>query len=378
MNDMSPQPSAPFVVEAEPLQPLFSTSVELDPASLEMLVQQGFPLGLAKELKRSKAAHPIRYWILDNSGSMRTTDGRRLIGNRDSVMAVACSRWTELQQTVEYHAQLAGLLHSLTVFRTLNPPTTGSVPGSQEFSVASTPDPSIMEGQVETALEIIRKLEPYGVTPLTQHMDEIYQRIKLMEDSLRSQGQRAVLVVATDGLPSDDYGNSSDAVNKLFVDSIRRLQTLPVWIVIRLCTNDDSVVDFYNNLESDLESPLEVIDDFFGEGQEIHKANPWLTYGLSLHRCREMGYHHRVFDMLDEKLLGKDEFLEVLRLLFGEELAHAPDIHLNWTGFRSFLSNVIHKQGKTWDPVSRKMQFWVDLKKVDRYYGSRHGVCCTM
>ena len=51
-------------------------------------------------------------------------------------------------------------------------------------------------------------------------------------DQLRSNGQRAVVVIATDGESSD--GDIAQAM--------RRLQTLPVWVVIRLCTDDDKIV----------------------------------------------------------------------------------------------------------------------------------------
>ena len=31
--------------------------------------------------------------------------------------------------------------------------------------------------------------------------------------------------------------------------------------------------------------------------------NPWLNYSPPLHRAREIGAHHRIFDVLDERLL---------------------------------------------------------------------------
>ena len=73
-----------------------------------------------------------------------------------------------------------------------------------------------------------------------------------METELRNNDQQAVIVLATDGLPSDDQGHSSEAVLRTFVDSLKNLQSLPVWIVVRLCTDDEGVVDYYNSLDQEV------------------------------------------------------------------------------------------------------------------------------
>jgi hypothetical protein len=49
------------------------------------------------------------------------------------------------------------------------------------------------------------------------------------------------------------------------------------------------------------------LDDFAGEGQEVHHVNPWLTYGLPLHTAREFGLTEKVFDLLDERALAPSE-----------------------------------------------------------------------
>lgn len=59
-----------------------------------------------------------------------------------------------------------------------------------------------------------------------------------------------------------------------------------VWVVIRLCTDEQPVVDFYNALDSVLELPLEVLDDHLNEAKECHQFNSWLNYALPLHRCK--------------------------------------------------------------------------------------------
>ena len=46
---------------------------------------------------------------------------------------------------------------------------------------------------------------------------------------------------------------------------------------------------YWNQVDSQVELSLDVLDDFVGEAIEIYQFNPWLTYGLPLHRAREFG-----------------------------------------------------------------------------------------
>jgi len=61
-------------------------------------------------------------------------------------------------------------------------------------------------------------------------------------------------VIATDGESTD--GNLADAM--------KPLEELPVWVVIRLCTDEDSVVEYWNNIDSQLELDMDVLDDLNG------------------------------------------------------------------------------------------------------------------
>jgi len=362
-----------------PVQPSFRTQNVMTETALEQLQSQGYPRGLAQELGNTVATYPLRFWIVDNSGSMRTSDGHELRGgggggpSQGNIMVVPCTRWTELQGAVEYHAELAGLISACTVFRFLNDP--GATVGPQECSVADPSSTTPIDRDVSNTIAVVRKAEPAGVTPLTFHLTVIRSRIEAVESVLRAQGQKAVVVIATDGLPSDDSGRSNQQVKDQFVQSLRELQKLPVWVVIRLCTDDDTVVDYYNDLDRILELPLEVIDDFLGEAAEIHQANRWLNYALPLHRCREMGYQHRIFDLLDERLLNKDELREFLTLLFGDSaLRNAPDIHANWKGFCSVLENVVKAEAQEWNPHTKKRGPWIDMKQLKKLYAPKRGL----
>jgi hypothetical protein len=276
---------AAIVVVGKPVASPAEQQQEESDLALYLLQNQGYPLGLAKELDHSKFTYPLRFWIVDNSGSMMTPDGRELIGSNKQSLSVVTgtTRWKELTSTIEYHIGLANALSAHTVFRFLNRPSSGDNNAAdqpelpQEFSIAAHGVPSD-DATVADALRIVRSTLPAGVTPLTAHLQNITGRIKEVAPALRERSQKVVVVIATDGLPTDPLGNVNDDVKGDFVSALKLLQAQPVWIVIRLCTQNPEVVEFYNSLDKELESPLEVLDDFLGEATEIVKLNKWLKY----------------------------------------------------------------------------------------------------
>merc|ERR1711988_1411510 len=143
------------------------------------------------------------------------------------------------------------------------------------------------------------------------------------------QGLRTVLVIATDGLPTSQGYTPTDAAKTEVVQELRQLSNeLPVFLVIRLCTDEDSVVEYYNRIDEEEELPLEVIDDLESEATEIRdKGNDWLTYSPMIHMIREGGTFLKLLDLLDERKLNA---LEV-RLLAGHllQLADHPPLPLS-------------------------------------------------
>jgi len=333
------------------------------------LKEQGYTSGLINSIARSNVTFPLRIWIVDNSGSMMTGDGHRLVetGYSKDVKFVSCTRWAEIQETVEYHIQIAALLGAPTVFRLMNDP--GKMTGPQQFSIGERGPDSIPE-DVNLALNTIRAASPIGVTPLSDHVREIRENVMAMRDALVQQGQRVVIVLATDGLPSNNYGVSNSGTLKEFKDCLRSLEGLPVWIVVRLCTDEDQVVDFYNDLDCELELSFEVIDDFVGEAEEIYEYNKWLNYALPLHRIREMGFSHKLFDLLDERALTKDELRQFFLLMFGEaSLDGTPDPQIDWEGFLKCIDRIANREKKQWNPMKKRMTPWVDTKRLNSVYG---------
>lgn len=344
------------------------------------LKDQGFTDGLASALSTNNEAFPLRIWVVDNSGSMQTADGHRIIPSKDksNIKFSSCTRWTELKQCINYHAQMSAMLEAPTIFRLLNHP--GVAVGTQQFSIAQNSNAKVdILQDVQNAESIMNRSRPGGVTPLISHIIEIQQSVTEMAPKLLKEGKRVAVVLATDGLPTDDYGSYGDLIRDQFVQALRLLEGLPVWVVVRLCTDEEKVVDFYNSLDEQLELSLEVLDDFIGEAQEVYAANPWLNYALPLHRCREMGFHDRVFDMLDERELTKDELRDFCILLFGEmNLDGMPDPEEDWNGFMASIRIAMERESLQWHPIKKTMRPWIDLNMLNRRYNISIDPCCTM
>jgi len=345
-------------------------TIEVNDTQKEQLKEQGYTTGLAQSLADNLEAFPLRIWVVDNSGSMQKADGHKIVetASKSNVKIVPCTRWDEIRECVNYHVQMAALLEAPTSFRLLNPSG-----GASKFSVAES-GPAYVRQDVQNARDVMRKTRPGGVTPLTRHISEIHEYVSGMAPQLSAEGKRVAIVIATDGLPTDEKGHGGHDIKEQFVQSLRLLEGLPVWVVIRLCTDQEDVVDFYNELDGQLEISLELLDDFMGEAEEIYQHNSWLNYALPLHRLREMGYHDRIFDMLDERALTKGELRDFCFLLFGSEnFDGVPDPSVDWSAFIKSIERLSEKEKLHWNPMKKRLTPWIDVKKLNSKYGEGLG-----
>lgn len=368
---------------------------EIERERIECLVQQGFTPSLARNilLARSRKYLPLTIWIVDNSSSMNERDGRKILttDSQDDVRLEACSRWEELKETVEYHAQLAALLDAPTRFLMLNndPDNTESKP--QEMSIGERGSEWI-EDDMENFLHQFSKVRPGGVTPLTDRLQRIDQYLKQNNQT----EAMIVLVLATDGKPTDEQGFTSPTVDRAFERALKKLQSR-AWVVVRLCTDDSSVLNYYQKLDEEMELSLEVLDDYTDEAKEVYQHNPWLTYSLGLHRCREMGMSchstFRFLDWLDERALARNEIGEVLTRTFGLISDGGDDknsilrmtcseLEEDWSSFCAVVHQVqetlaLQRDNKhigaelkaffPWNPIKKQTTHWVDIRNLKKH-----------
>ena len=160
-------------------------------ARVKDLMNQGFSLGLIKALQSNKDCFHYRIWIVDNSGSMAIGDGRTFaLTSKGKIEARYVTRWEEIQETVLYHAELAGTLGITTNFRLLNP--VNNEP--DEFTVFAN-GPEGVNQELRKGRNVVNRAKPFGVTPLTAHILHIEEQIKEIAEDLRARGQRVSVFI---------------------------------------------------------------------------------------------------------------------------------------------------------------------------------------
>jgi hypothetical protein len=256
------------------------------------------PPPIARMFHESARMYSRRWIIVDNSGSMGIHDGNKTDARGRSV---ACTRWDELRQTLLFHGEVAQRLKAPTAFRFLNRPS--SCGGAEQYITVG--DPAERSGLSQ--LKISLNTSPTGGTPLCKHLRAVAAELRRWQPEMDACGQRGLVIIATDGQSSD--GDLAAA--------LKPFERLPCSVVVRLCTDEESTVQYWNDVDDDLELELDVLDDLKGEAAECHFHNPWLTYSLPLHRIREWGAPGKLFDLIDERPFRGPELARFADALLG-------------------------------------------------------------
>jgi len=318
-----------------------------------------FPPGLIDQAIASIEKYPLRFFVLDDSGSMMTNDGNKIVSGSSAGLGVhrACTRWEELGAGVRFHSGLAKAAGCHSQFMFLNGPT-----------IKYPEDLPIGAQTFETTLSA----SPGGGTPLCQAIHRIVHNLTPLAHSLKASGKKAVIIIITDGEASD--GN--------LVEAMVPLQLLPVWVVVRLVTNEDKVVSYWNSVDSELELDLEVLDDVASEADEVHAKNPWLNYGEPIHRLREWGMHVKEVDMLDEAVLSLEQTKNLVALLAGTKLSSTLPANYNedvsrYANACKKLFSAPDKIPPIHNPRTKRKDVWINASELKRIHG-KGGGCSIM
>ena len=336
-------------ISARTLSPTTSISSKDAASTKEFLNNNNWPRGLQNYIIQNSQKIAYRYFILDDSGSMASNDGKRLLrlSGPNNFKIVSCTRWTELGESMKFHTTLASALNVSCEFRMLNSMTPVNIGG---------PD-----GHPE-GLAIVHSVlndSPGGQTPLCRHISEVINKVRSIESELRRTGQKACIIIATDGESSD--GDLAKAMAPL--------QHLPVWVVIKLCTDDERVVEYWNGIDSKLEVDIDVLDDMSGESSEVYEVNPWLNYCEPIHRMREFGVLLREMDLLDERLLSADQARIVCSILFDIPLTELPHPEADFEGLIRRIDALNRDYGKYYSLHYKRMLPLIDIASFRKCYG---------
>ena len=191
-----------------------------------------------------------------------------------------------------------------------------------------------------------------------RHIKKIVTKLSALGPQLRASGQKAVIVIATDGESSD--GDIAAAMAPL--------RQLPVHVIVRLCTDQSSIAKYWNSIDQELEIEMDVIDDFVGEASEISKVNGWLCYGEPIHKLREFGVTLKELDMIDERKLSGDQIMTICGLILDMPVRDIPHPDVDLDCFVSWISERQKLLPQVWSPLSRRMASWIDVSQLRRHY----------
>mmetsp|Transcript_36909 Transcript_36909/g.68107 ORF Transcript_36909/g.68107 Transcript_36909/m.68107 type:complete len:466 (+) Transcript_36909:60-1457(+) len=295
--------------------------VRTTPGKAHQLLQKnlecaGLPPRLADCMAREDERIGLRIFLLDNSGSTSHYDGKYFVVDheREVMQSRMCSRWDEIKGMARSQAEWNLPLGVPCEFMLLN---CGPPPLREGIDFVRI-DPAKRQGSVASLMQMLDATGPHGTTPLADRIADISRRVQSEHAGLVQAGQHIMLTIATDGLPTAKHHTQTTSHDRTqFVQQLKRLMLeFPVHVVIRLCTDDNDVVEYYNQVEEDVELPMDVLDDWVSEAKEIYwKGNGWFTYTQEMHRIREGGSFLKLLDILDERRLTPTEAALLAQLL---------------------------------------------------------------
>ena len=321
----------------------------------------GIPSGLARIAADEAARVGLRLFLLDNSGSTMATDGHELRGGR----ILTCTRWREIVCAAESAASLGVATGVPCEFHLLNPfrghAASGAGTEGDDFIRTQSRD------DLPRLAAFLKRVNPSGVTPLAERLRSLRPHLDAFAASEGSSGRVAFMVIVTDGAPTPMHsGTPTDAAARAALAALRQLvSSYSVRLVVRLCTDEESAVSFWNEADSELELPRDVLDDFAGEAKEVHAhGNGWLCYSPALHLLRESGTLIGLLDLLDERTLSPGESAVLAGLLL--ECDTLPDWKHDRAEFAAAVTARAAAAGQALDGRRRRMAPLVDARALLR------------
>ena len=218
----------------------------------------------------------MRYYIGDDSGSMNTSDGE--IYNEKTGKMMNDSRLNEMKASIGKTFEIMTTANIKSMFLTLN---------NGDIMV----DP--LDNKGGNAYSTAYKRTFVGTNRATP-LNATFERVAAHAYNIPG---KKILVVYSDGESSDGD----------ITQNIISLGKLDIHIIIRLCTDNETVVKYWNAFDKHPEISLDIIDSYKDEMKPIKVFNPKLNYTYKLHCIREIGLFSPIYDRLDEQTLSEGE-----------------------------------------------------------------------
>eukprot|EP00241_Pyramimonas_parkeae_P005570 CAMPEP_0114243508 /NCGR_PEP_ID=MMETSP0058-20121206/10828_1 /TAXON_ID=36894 /ORGANISM="Pyramimonas parkeae, CCMP726" /LENGTH=344 /DNA_ID=CAMNT_0001356355 /DNA_START=18 /DNA_END=1052 /DNA_ORIENTATION=+ len=329
---------------------------------VKVLENFGLPSGMAEVLEKEDRKVGMRIFILDNSGSTSSSDGLhvpKLKPGDVSVQAQSCSRWEEIKRMAIDQAELNAQTQTPCKFFLLNPKqgsNWNNLTAGQDFCEIN-PHRGNLQDQVQAVRQMVDNSGPDGGTPLAKCIEAVGKLIKDDMESILEKDKRGYLVLVTDGLPDTGKDQMVTEIRKLCV-------AYELFVVVRLCTAEQNVVDYYNKVDEEVEFSLDVLCNLEAEAREIKAVNPWLSYFPELHAIREGGTNLRLLDLLDERPFTGDETAKFIQMIMHCKGDNPMPGWREVDKYMQALNELDRRRPKVYNPCDRTMKSMVDMEEV--------------
>jgi len=284
---------------------------------------------------------------------MSEPDGKVVIFDEQRRMCIieGIARWEEAQSKAVVIAEYNIKRKMPPSYYLLNPSSSNWIEGEDFVNIDPNED-GYEQNLMILKDKILHRNNIRGATPL----DAITRHIK---NSLDEKDIKVPVCynIITDGEPNK---------KRLFENELRYLANhFTIFLTINLCTDNDDIIEYYNDLDVKIGSELgglDVIDDYKGEQLEVIKAgNTFITYSHDIHICRMAGCNSVVADLLDETALSVFHANKLVK-----ELLNNPSDLPHWTNRQAYIEKVQQLNTRVYNLHKKGMDDLINTEKLNQ------------
>lgn len=245
----------------------------------------------------------LAIYVIDNSDSMSIRDGKIFRDNGRQEPGII-SRMTEVRHIVKKIATYNMKRGMPCAFFKLNPERTGMWKENKDFIFIRPLPAQDLQSEIEEKIEILDDMcadkNIRGRTPLGKMMLYVNSVVSQLYES-EERARKIIIGILADGEPND---------KDLFKKQLRGLSqhnNVTVYTPIYLATEDNDVINYFNDLDRQLGIHLDVLDDYASEEREVKGKNNFVDYTMELHIVRCAGVVNKEMDDLDERTICGSE-----------------------------------------------------------------------
>ena len=264
-----------------------------------------------------------------------------------------CTRWDEVTHSVKVISDIASAAETPTEIRLLN--------NAEPVVVGSSTDNTLNR----ITLSAILCKKPQGLTPICMQLCAIVEQLKRLESILKYSDKVILLIIMTDGESTDGD----------IIDILKPLEGIPIQIIIRVCTAEREISEYWHNINAQLDIEIHVLHDIFAEAMEVYENNPWITYAEPLQKAREFGLMVPEIEKLGKRQLSKSEIKSVIDILLatadseksGNIYVDLPDIEIDWLEYVEAVYGAFRDVKDVYCPITKQLRPWINFDALMDY-----------